>query len=413
MNKLIRQAEEWANNNRNFRLAIFIALAARLVLFASDGHNHDFDFFEYWAERMVDHGFTNIYQIQADRFECDYPPLYLYIIAFTGHLFNMAGLEIHSHLFSSVLKFITLLAEAGFIFYAWRLTKNRLFIVALLLNPITLINAYAWGQIDLLYTALLFCSIIHALRSEIYASAVFLGLSLALKTQTLLFMPLMLVFLLKAKASHLKRLLGAALVLFIYLLPNLPFIIGAPDPMDSFTPHLTASGRYDYISVNAFNIWWALWADYKFKVQLLFPPNNELVFGLITRKSFALIISGIIYLAVLAASWRKLRMEQQIALISFFCLSFFMFLPEMHERYLFPFFIFSCFLLSAYRSEWKFFTILAFLHAFNLIWAWGEQKFLHQVWLFQVGQAAGLISFVIWIWYAVETWKRLKTNETL
>lgn len=413
MNKLIRFAKAIADNPPYFRIAILAGLFIRLLLFISDGHNHDYDFFEYWAERMVDHGFTNIYHIPANRFACDYPPLYLYVLGFFGHVFNALGLEIHSHLFDNTLKFITLLAEAGFIWYAWKLTGNRLFILALALNPITLINGYAWGQIDIIYTGLLFCSVLHALRSEVYLSALFLGISLALKTQTLLFLPLLGIFLLKARIPVKVKMVAALLTLIIYLIPNIPFILWAPDPLDSFKPHLTAPGRYQYISVNAFNIWWAFWADYKLKLQLLFPFNNEPVFGLITRKILASVVSGIIFAVIfLTAYLKKLRIEQHIALVSFFCLSFFIFLPEMHERYLFPYFIFSCFLLSYYPSEWKFFMILAFLHAFNLIWAWGEQKFFHQVWLFHAGRIAGFLGFLTWIWYAFETWKRVSDAKT-
>ncbi len=81
LNSLISDPKKW-------KKLLWFALIARLLLFITDGHNSDFDFFEFWADRIVQYGFTNIYAVQVDRFECDYPPLYLYVIGFFGHLFN-------------------------------------------------------------------------------------------------------------------------------------------------------------------------------------------------------------------------------------------------------------------------------------------------------------------------------------
>src|SRR5690606_38226421 len=110
------------SNPRQLKLLLWLSLGIRLLFFISDGHNGDFDFFEHWADRIVHQGFTNIYSIQTDRFECDYPPLYLYVLAFFGHIFNFFGLPIHTHLFDTFLKLFNLLVEAVFLYSFYKKT---------------------------------------------------------------------------------------------------------------------------------------------------------------------------------------------------------------------------------------------------------------------------------------------------
>ena len=94
---------------------ILIFISVRLLCFISDGHNSDFDFFEHWGDRIVQEGFTNIYSIIVDRFECDYPPLYLYVIAPLAYLFDAMQWDMHTHFYDSFLKLFNLIIELIFL----------------------------------------------------------------------------------------------------------------------------------------------------------------------------------------------------------------------------------------------------------------------------------------------------------
>lgn len=387
---------------------IWLALLCRVLLFITDGHNSDFDFFEHWADRIVHSGFTTIYSIQVDRFECDYPPLYLYVVGFFGHVFNLFNLPIHTQLFDTFLKLFNLLAEAFFLWRFYKISGNRVFLFVMLFSPVTILNAYGWGQIDILYSILVFTSVWLILREQLYGAAVFLGLSLALKTQTLLFLPIIGLLFLKARAGIATKVGSFLLMGLVYLVPNLPFILYAPNPMDSINPHITAAGRYNFIAVNSFNLYWALWADFALKLKLKFPPNDVLVFGLISRKLLAYGLFSIIYAWVLWMIMKLRNTELIMQLIAFFCFSFFMFLPEMHERYLFPFFIFSAFVVSYDKKEYPFFIIISLLHVMNLLWGWGEQKYVKQQWMFESTRLIALATFVTWCFYAAHTFRKIK-----
>lgn len=400
------------SSKKNIYLLIAFSILVRLLMFISDGHNSDFDFFEYWADRIVNQGFTNIYSLPVNRFECDYPPLYLYVLGLLGHLYHFFNLELHSYGFDIILKIFNLACEGFFIYFFYKQTKNRTFLLFLLLNPATIVNAYAWGQIDILYTILLFCSFYFLFNRNLFQSAIFLALSLSLKTQTLLFLPLFGIFFLRVEESFYKKVMSFLLFLFIFILPAIPFILYAQDPLAPLKVHISAAGRYNFIAVNAFNIWWGLYGEYALKLKSLFPPNDTLVFGLFSRKILAYACFSLVYLYILYVGFFKSKSTpQKVSLIALLSFSYFMFLPEMHERYLFPYFIFAAWLCAFYTAEIYYFITLSFIHIFNLLWAWGEQKFFDQYWFFQAGRIAGIISFIIWCFYLMSNLKRFRTEQ--
>jgi Gpi18-like mannosyltransferase len=388
-------------NQQGWKMLIGLSILARMILFLTDGHNSDFDFFENWADRIVQFGFNNIYSIQVDRFECDYPPLYLYVVGAIGHLFNFFQWPIHTHFFDSFLKSFNLIVELIFLHQFYKISKQKIFLLLMLISPVTLLNAYGWGQIDIIYAILIFCSLYALIDKKIYWSAFYLGLSLSLKSQTLLFLPLFGLLLIVAESKWIDKFKALLLFAIVFLLPNLPFILWAPNPMDSINPHLTAAGRYNFISVNAFNIYWALWADFQLKLKLLFPPNNILVLGLISRKWLAYGLFTIIYTWLLSLLAKHKSPEQIFRIFAFFCFSYFMFLPEMHERYLFPFFIFSAYLCSFNFKEFKYLLIVSILHSLNLLWGWGEQKYIKTQIPFELSRLVAFITFTVWCAYAI------------
>ncbi|MEN9370522.1 MAG: hypothetical protein RI952_1387, partial [Bacteroidota bacterium] len=129
-------------DQKRWKTIIILSIIARIVLFFTDGHNSDFDFFENWADRIVNFGFTHIYSIQVDRFECDYPPLYLYVVAAVGHLFHFLQWDMHTHLFDTFLKCFNLFVELFFLNKFYQISKQKVFLILMLLSPVTLLNAY-------------------------------------------------------------------------------------------------------------------------------------------------------------------------------------------------------------------------------------------------------------------------------
>jgi len=396
-------------NKSTWKWFLFFCIAIRLVFFSSDGHNSDFDFFENWADRIVHQGLLNIYSIKVDRFECDYPPLYLYVITPIAHLFDAFQWDMHTQFFDTFLKFFNLLVEFIFLFIFYKKTNNKIFLALMLLSPATIVNAYGWGQIDILYSILMFLGFYYILQHKLYPTAILIGISLCLKTQTLLFLPLFGILFLTAKNSIKEKIYSLLLLISIFIFINLPFILGAPNSMDSINPHLSAAGRYNFIAVNAFNFYWAFWADFGLKMQLKFPSNDALVFGVMSRKILAYSLFSILFIWIITKVYKySSNSNKIIALVSLYCFTYFMFLPEMHERYLFPMFIFSAYLCSKDTREWPYFLIIVALHTINLFWAWGEQKFIKVQWMFEASRIIAVLTGIMWILYFNRIRKFLK-----
>jgi len=387
-------------------------LFIRLLFFISDGHNSDFDFFEQWTIRMNHFGFRSIYEINVDRFECDYPPLYLYVLQFWGWIFSFLQLEISSHLFDSCLKLSTLIAEIVFFIFLSKKGFKNYFLVLLAISPVTILNAYGWGQIDLLYSMLLVASCIYLFEKNFLAFAILIALSLNLKTQTLLYFPLLAVFFFKSDSGFKLNAKAILVFIFVFILPNIPFLLNSTDSFASIEQHFTASGRYNFISVNAFNIWWAAFADFTLKKDLLFPPNDVVLIFNVSRKIIALGSFTFFYLIILFLGIKyQLNKVQKITLLAYLSITFFMLLPEMHERYLFPFFIFSAWLCVYYKNELFFFLIFSILHSINLLWGWGEQKYFLDEWMFETTRVVAFITFIIWVLYSldrIQNFRKLK-----
>lgn len=400
---------QFITNPIQWKWFLFACILVRALFFISDGHNSDFDFFEHWGERIVQHGLPNIYSIRVDRFECDYPPLYLYIITPIAYLFNAFSWDIHTYFFDSFLKLFNLLVEFGFLYWFYKKTNNKIFLALMLLSPATIVNAYGWGQIDILYSILMFTGFYYILQHKLYPTAILIGISLSLKTQTLLFLPIFGLLFLLSKNTLKENFFSILLLLFVFLIPNLSFILYAPNPMDSINPHISAAGRYNYISVNAFNFYWAIWADFALKMDMQFPPNDALVFGLISRKILAYSLFSISFLWILVQVYTYHTNTKKImALLSLYCFTYFMLLPEMHERYLFPMFIFSAYLCSFDTEEWPYFLVIVVLHTLNLFWAWGEQKFVKQQWMFESTRILALATSIAWVLYFRRIYKLIK-----
>jgi hypothetical protein len=241
-------------------------------------------------------------------------------------------------------------------------------------------------------------------------SAVFLVLAVNMKTQTLVFIPAYLLMFITSASEMRQKIRVALLFSLLFILINLPFIL-SDHPFASINAHISAAGRHNYISVNAFNIWWALFGDYQLKLQAVSPPNHIMIFDLISRKDFALVLFSMIYLYILFIIIKvKTSPLKLMRIIAFLCFSYYMFLPEMHERYLLPFFIFSAYIASKDMRELIYYIPMLGIHTLNLFWGWGGQMKLTSELAFECTRALALISFFIWCAYTLAFVKNLKTD---
>ncbi|AKG37902.1 hypothetical protein VK70_21040 [Paenibacillus durus ATCC 35681] len=316
------------NESRRGLLA-FLLLAAGLCLKLAaapwiSGYRGDIRFFTTWAQEAA-HGLGSFYENSSS----DYPPLYIYILYATGKIVTLTHIE---PFFLTLIKLPSIIADAVTAWLLYKAASRRLpFETALLIagfymfNPAVLINATFWGQVDSLFTMIVVAAVLAVTRRKLGWGAFFLTLSILMKPQGIIYTPVLLFALLRTgKLGPWFK--AAAIAAVTTVLVALPFSAGK-NPLWLYQLYSGTVNEYPYASVNAFNLFGLLGANYE---------NSSSIFLLFSYHVWSLIF---IASATILSGWYYLRSRSAaFALLSALLLisGVFTFSSSMHERYLFP-----------------------------------------------------------------------------
>ena len=259
---------------------LFVALGARIAVAASvQGYDVDIGCFTGWANHLAQTGPANFYQYIAEeaRWNCDYPPGYLWIlwlIGGLGRLFGAGATEM-------MVKLPPILADLALCMILYRECVHRLSQPAALaatalyaLNPMIIITGAGWGQADALMTLLLVLVVLFAVRDQWRAALPLYMAAVLFKPQALMFGPLGLAALALSlrrawKDEKQRQLMlaelghGFAFLILTAVVIALPFTVRqAPDFLIQL--YTKTMGQYFYATVNTCNAYFLLgknWAD--------------------------------------------------------------------------------------------------------------------------------------------------------
>lgn len=279
---------------------------------------------------------------------------------------------LNNHFYSGLVKLPSVLAELGIGFLLYFLAlrfgfsvKKALIASALFLfNPAIIYNSAVWGQTDGLINFFALLAIFLILEDKFFWGILFFGLSLYFKMSLLIFAPLFLILLLSRKIVIWKIPLYFSAVLLVFVILSLPFSTGNPF-LWFFTLYKdkVLGSQGNMLTGNAFNLW-----AFIFGIDL---SRSDKGFWLnISFRYWGYLAFGVAYLAVLIKNF-KTKLEQGF-LLSFSLIAFasFLFMTNMHERYLYPVFPFLA-LLSVVSERFLFFyLVLSVIHGLNLYYLW-------------------------------------------
>ncbi|MBQ7885420.1 MAG: DUF2029 domain-containing protein [Clostridia bacterium] len=198
--------------------------------------------------------------------------------------------------------------------------RLMIFHIASLLPTVVFNGAY-WGQCDVIYTSLCLMAVYMGLTSRSARSMIFFGLALAFKLQTVFFLPVMLPLWLqrKIKLRHLWLIPAAYMVMMI------PALWGGKSMHHVLTVYLQQAGNYNFISMNAPNLY-----------QLLPDLGSELLYNMFGPMAMALGFACVMAMCALVTVYRDRLTTDSTVLVCLLMLSGIpYFLPKMHERYTF------------------------------------------------------------------------------
>jgi Gpi18-like mannosyltransferase len=307
--------------------------------------NNDRNCWITWSNYINHFGIQNIYKL-----EVDYPPLWHYFLWFFSKIYSSPE-SVYLKVFH--LKYLVLFVEIVSVFFVYKILdlrnlKHSMWLPLLVLGNIAFwYNNFLFGQMDGVHTGFAFISITFALLRKPIVSLLFLVLCINFKFQGIIFLPLICLILFDEVKKYSFSMILATLLpaVFLQMLIFLPFILSGDLKLaiNSFTDSV---GRYPYVSMGAYNVWWLIFKN----PQLLHDGFG--IFNL-SYNSYGLMVffslSGFVLLPFVLKCLNIFRKHIDVAFnfenvlltIVLIILFFFYFNTQMHSRYSHPLVLFA------------------------------------------------------------------------
>jgi len=323
---------------------LFAALAIRVGLSWHPGYGFDIGVYQGWARSAVQLGLAQSYveQIGGNMLP-DYPPFSIILLKGFGHVYEMlfGVFDLDSMSYRMFIKLPAIFADVlicGMLFILIKKWKGRhaglLGAWAYALNPAALYDSALWGQTDSIYTMFLLAALCAWVYQKRDLTAVFLAISILTKFQSVVLFPLFayLLFCTVDRRAFLRFCIVGMITVLVVLIP---FAMGnvLEEVVDVY---IGSVGAYSNVTIGAYNFWWSILADKGWRIQSSTSP-----FGLLTYTKWGILLFGLMYVFILRIFRQAIRNPRNIEALMFcsalLTASFFLFLTQMHERYLFPF----------------------------------------------------------------------------
>ena len=287
-----------------------------------------------------------------------------------------------------LLKLPAILSDLAIGYLIYKITGSKKVSLYYLFNPAVIYLSAVWGQIEAVVGILALLAVYFVVKKGYLQSTFFVIASLLTKATFLPLMPLIFIQFVKNKI-RLSALL-VCLVIDFAVISGIGYL---------FTDHnftgwvfkgytdkfLTAGGgALPYINLNAFNFWGVIFGLDRISdktIMLGFPVSF-----------WAYIVSVIFLIPVLVKFIRnKLDIYSAALLVSFIV---FMFMPNMHERYFYPVFVFFPIVLSKFPGLMKTFYISSAIFLINLYHWWWVPRVAPLIFLLDNSVTVWILSLV-------------------
>jgi len=253
------------------------------------------------------------------------------------------------------------------ILFKLKVKQNKALFASLffLINPAIWYNSTIWGQTDAIISFLFLLGIYFLINKNLFFGVLFVFLSIYVKVSLLIFIPIVVIYIFKNyKFSNIIKNLFVCF-LFILLI-TIPFSKETSNPISYlffvYTQRVLTQ-QLHLITANAFNFWAFLTGiDQKpDSLNLLF--FNYSIWGYIIFFSF--------YLILIFKLFRKNEVKNLLWVLGLVAMASFVFLTNMHERYLYPVFPYLGILgFSTNKNVFKIYVLLSLIYLINLYNFW-------------------------------------------
>ena len=351
---------------------LFILLV--FVAFMPDSGPGGFDkiCFTSWSNYIFANGLQNIY-----KFGIDYLPIFQYILFLYGKTQGTAEnvvMNINS------LKYVTLLFDvfSAYLVYSFVKTKYKtkesafLATLFILLNIAYFYNNVIYGQVDGIYTCMVFISILYGLKKNVSLSVFFIVLAINFKLQAIIFLPLISLLIFPEIWNNLSFkniIIWLTPVFILQILILLPFIISG-DLLILLKVVKSSMGKYPKVSMGAFNVWYLFFEDPSqiFDKQGIFGRSYNRYGLLVFSISLFITIWYLIkqtFFILKRKKYNSVVTEKIILMATLTPLVFFYFNTQMHSRYIHPSILFGG-IYALYTKRPLAFVLLSIAYFLNI-----------------------------------------------
>ena len=317
-------------NKNNVKILIFSLLCIGLFLRISlstvmEGYGGDINLFKDWASTAA----NSFSQFYTNARSGDYPPLYMYVLFLIGKVASISSINPY---YTLLLKLPSIIADVVTAYFIYKLAKKYLsleFSILLsafyIFNPVTFIDSALWGQVDSFFTLIIVLSLFLLSEGKTVLSSIAFTCAVLMKPQGIIFLPILIFELVRERdlKIFIKSVVSALITALIIILP----FSYNQNALWIFKLYSKTISEYPYASVNGFNFFNLIGANYK--------KNSEVFF------IFSYQVWGIIAITAVTLSCWYLYTNNKNRMFVFAAAlvqisGVFTFSTGMHERYLFP-----------------------------------------------------------------------------
>lgn len=235
-----------------------------------------------------------------------------------------------------------------------------------LFNPLVIYNSSIWGQTDSIINFLFLLAIyLYLAKNKLFLSIFFIFLSFYIKASLLIFVPLFALMIFVREKNKKNIFISIILNLLFFSLISSPFSHGNVFAwVFSLYKDRILGGQGNMLTGNAFNLWAVIFG-------IDFSKTDIGYFWGISYKLWGISLFLVNYLYIIWNFIKKRSREYNLMFyFALLALSSFMFLTNMHERYLYPLFPYLTILTGLGLSGLYLYFGISLLHLINLFNLW-------------------------------------------
>jgi len=311
-------------------ILIAAAIGIRIYFLTFPGYGFDIGSFLQWGNGILDKGFWGLYHgSYYSGAGLNYPPLVPLITSWwlnLGKVLDSQNAVYFFKILPTIFELLLVIVSASYVLMSNVKYKGSLLAV-ILLQPAAAFVSSAWGQVDSILALFILLSFLLIEKNKFLATFL-IFLALLTKPQALIAVGIyFLYFLVKKKFADLFK----QAIFFCALIALIFFAFRIFGQSEFFAPYINSVGNFKNLSLNAFNLWWALHGISSWNIQ-----DTAQVTGL-TYKSLGLVLFAIFEIpAILYLIYKAKKIPEILLVVAYSYLAFFIFPSEIHERYLYP-----------------------------------------------------------------------------